>query len=236
MPFRGSRGHRNGVVTQVYAVRRHDALDQVHGRRADEAGDEQVAWRVVQLQWCVALLQEAVLQYRYPVTHRHGLNLVVGHVDGSDAEAGLQGCYLGAGGDAELGVEVGQRLVHQENLRRTYDGTTHGDALSLAARERLRLAVEEVLQTQQVRGFLYSLLTFRLGNTSHLESKAHVVAHGHVGVQGVVLEDHSDVAVLGREVGDVTFTDPDGSGVDLLQAREHAERGGLAAAGWSDQP
>ena len=55
------------------------------------------------------------------------------------------------------------------------------------------------------------------------------------GIQGVVLEDHGDIAVLGREVGDVAFTDPNGSGVDLLQAREHAERGGLAAAGWSDQ-
>ena len=39
----GLAGHRNGVVTQVYAVLRHVALDQVHGRRADEAGDEQVA-------------------------------------------------------------------------------------------------------------------------------------------------------------------------------------------------
>ena len=56
-----------------------------------------------------------------------------------------------------------------------------------------------------------------------------------MGIQGVVLEDHGDVAVLGREIGDVAFTDPDCSGVDLLQAREHPERGGLAATGWSDQ-
>ena len=84
-------------------------------------------------------------------------------------------------------------------------------------------------------GLLNALLTLRLGNPSHLQSKAHVVAHGHVGVQGVVLEDHGDVTVLGREVGDVTLTDPDRSGIDLLQAREHPEGGGLAAAGWSDQ-
>ena len=82
---------------------------------------------------------------------------------------------------------------------------------------------------------LNALLALRLGNPSHLQSKAHIVAHGHVGVQSVVLEDHGDVTILGREVGDVTLTDPDCPGIDLLQASEHPERGGLPAAGWSDQ-
>jgi hypothetical protein len=44
-----------------------------------------------------------------------------------------------------------------------------------------------------------------------------------VRVQGVVLEDHRDIAVFGRQIGDVPIADVDGSGVDLLQAREHAE-------------
>jgi hypothetical protein len=100
----------------VHAVLLYVALDQVHGRRADEAGDEQVARRVVQRAAGVALLQEAVLQYRNAVAHRHGLDLVVGHVDGGNAEAGLQRRNLGARRDAELGVEVRERLVHQEDL------------------------------------------------------------------------------------------------------------------------
>jgi hypothetical protein len=56
-----------------------------------------------------------------------------------------------------------------------------------------------------------------------------------VRVERVVLEDHRDVAVLGREVGDVAVTDPDLAAVDLFEAGEHAQGGGLAAAGGADE-
>jgi len=67
----------------------HLAVDQVHGGRADKAGYEEVAGRVIQGQRGVALLQEAVLQHRNAIAHRHCLDLVVGHIDGGDAEARL---------------------------------------------------------------------------------------------------------------------------------------------------
>ena len=54
-------------------------------------------------------------------------------------------------------------------------------------------------------------------------------------VEGVVLEDHSDVAILRGNVGDVLIADEDATTVDVLQAREHAQGGGLAAAGGADQ-
>jgi hypothetical protein len=38
--------------------------------------------------------------------------------------------------DAQLGVEVRERLVEQEHLRLAHDGAPDGDALALAARER----------------------------------------------------------------------------------------------------
>ena len=68
-------------------------------------------------------------------THGHGLDLVVGDVDGGDTEAALQRRDLRTGLDAELGVEVRQRLVHEEHLRATHDGAAHGDTLTLATGE-----------------------------------------------------------------------------------------------------
>ena len=107
---------------------------------------------VVQVQRGVDLLEQAVLQHGDPVAHRHGLDLVVGDVDGGDAEALLQLGDLGAGLDAELGVEVRQRLVHQEDLRVTDDRAAHRDALALTTGEGLRLAVEVLLEAEQLGG------------------------------------------------------------------------------------
>ena len=40
---------------------------------------------------------------------------------------------------------------------------------------------------------------------------------------------------LGGEVRDVALADADGARVDVLEAGEHAQRGGLAAAGGTDE-
>ena len=62
---------------------------------------------------------------------------------------------LGAHLHAELGVQVGERFVHQEDLRITHDGAAESDALTLAAGERLRLAVEQLLDGQDLRSFTH---------------------------------------------------------------------------------
>jgi hypothetical protein len=48
----------------------------------------------------------------------------------------MQRLDLGAHVDAQLGVEVRQRLVEQEDLGLADDGAAHGDALALAAGKR----------------------------------------------------------------------------------------------------
>jgi hypothetical protein len=96
----------------------------------------------------VALLEVAVLEHRHAVTHGHGLGLVVGDVDRGDAEAALQRGDLGAGLHAQLGVEVGQRLVHEEDLGGAHDGAAHGNTLTLTTGEGLRLALEVGLRSR----------------------------------------------------------------------------------------
>jgi hypothetical protein len=115
--------------------------EQVHGRGADEAGDEQVVGASRTGRAGCRPAGAAVLEHRDAVAHGHGLGLVVGDVDRGDAEAALQRSDLRAGLDAELGVEVRQRLVHEEDLRLTDDRAAHRDTLTLTAGERLRLAV-----------------------------------------------------------------------------------------------
>ena len=61
---------------------------EVHRRRADEARDEDVVRPVVEVARGVDLLQVAVLEHAHPVAHGHGLDLVVGDVDGGRCRAG----------------------------------------------------------------------------------------------------------------------------------------------------
>ena len=65
---------------------------------------------------------------------------------------------------------------------------------------------------------------------AQLEAEGQVVAHAHVGVEGVTLEDHGNVAVLGGQVVDHPLADEDGPGGHLFEPRDHAQGGRLAAA------
>jgi hypothetical protein len=51
----------------------------------------------------------------------------------------------------ELGVEVGQGLVQQQNPRTPDQGTAERDSLLLAARERARFAVELGVEAEHRR-------------------------------------------------------------------------------------
>ena len=136
---------------------------------------------------------------------------------------------------AQLGIEVGERLVHEEDGRLTHDGATQGDALALAAGELARLAVEQVLAGEHGRRLVDAALDLGLGRLAQLQAEGHVVVHGHVRVQRVALEDHGDVAVLGGDVVDDPVADGERALGDLLEAGDHAQRGGLAAARRADQ-
>ena len=118
-------------------------VEEVHLRRADEAGDEGVGGVVVELHRGADLLDAAGVEDDDAVGERHRLDLVVGDVDHRRRELAVQAGDLDAGGDAQRGVEVGEGLVEEEELRRAHDGAADGDALALAAGELGRAAGEE---------------------------------------------------------------------------------------------
>src|SRR5882672_9554125 len=108
---------------------------EVHRRRAAGAGDVVVRWVVVEMERGAELLDPPVVHHHGLVGHGHRLVLVVGDVDRSGPQALVQRLDLGAHRDAQLRVEVGQRLVEQEHLRLAHDRAAHRDALALAAGE-----------------------------------------------------------------------------------------------------
>ena len=59
------------------------------------------------------------------------------------------------------------------------------------------------------------------------EPELEILPHRHVGVEGVALEHHSDISILGRNVIDDAVVDGNGALADLLQTCQHAQAGRL---------
>ena len=159
----------------------------------------------------------------------------MGYVDEGGLQALMQLGDFGTHLHAQLGVQVGQRFVHQEDLGLTHDGTAQGNALALAAGQGLGLAVEQELDAQDAGSFVYAALDFFLGGLAQLQAEGHVIINRHMGIQRVVLEHHGDVAILGRDVVYQFVADVQLAFGDFFQAGNHAQGGGLTAAGGADQ-
>ena len=76
--------------------------------------------------------------------HRHRLDLVMGHVKEGGAQVGVDALQLDPQVGAQLGVERGERFVHQVDAGVAHQRAADGDALHLAARKGGGLVVELV--------------------------------------------------------------------------------------------
>ncbi len=155
----------------------------------------------------------------------------MGHEHRGRAELALQALDLGPGVDPQAGIEVGERLVHQQHGRVADHGAADRDPLALATGQIGRAALQERPQPQHVGGRL-DLALDHLGREPLLaQAEADIVAHAHMRVERVVLEHHGDVALMGLELGHVPGIEPDRAAARLLQPGDAGERGALAAAG-----
>ena len=208
---------------------------QIHRRRADEFGDEDVLRRIIEFQRRADLFDHAVAQDDDAIGHGQRLDLVVGDINRRRFQALMQRLDLAAHADPELGVQVGQRFVEQEDLGIAHDSAAHGDALALAAGERGGLAQKILRQVQHRGRGAHPLLDQLLVRPAHAQRKRHVFRHRHMGIEGIALENHGDVTGLRRQVRDITPIDEDAPGACRFQSRQQAQHGGFPAARRADQ-
>ncbi len=191
---------------------------------------------VVQVLRCVDLLQVATRQHRDPVAHRHRLDLVVGDVHGGDVERVLELGDLGPHLHAQLGVEVRQRLVHQERLRLAHDRPAHRHPLALATRQLAGLAIEVLGELEDLapRSSTRSLIS-SLGIFFSFSAKAMLSRTVRCGYSAY---DWNTMA-MSRSLGSRSLTtlvaDAQLASRDRLEPGDHPQRGRLAAAGRPDE-
>ena len=230
------RRHRAADDHQVLAAGQHEvAVAAIHCHReeiaiAHEVGDEACAGPVVDLGWNADLHHAAVAEHDDAVGERQRLGLVVGDVDRREPEVGVEPLELAPHLEAELGVEVRERLVEEQHPR--LDGQRAGDRhpLLLAAGELARIARLILRELHQLEHPAHALSDLRSGPAAQRQAEGDVVEHGQVREQRVVLEDHAEPAALGRQVIDRASIEPDLAARGRKQPGQQVQRGGLAAA------
>ena len=223
-----------GELRACIAVERR--VDEVHLRRAEEAGDEAGRRPLEQLERRALLLDLAVAHEHDPVGERHRLDLVVGDVDHGRAELLVQPLDLAAHLVAELGVEVGQRLVEQEELRRC--GRWRGRWRRAGAGRRRAgagMRSSKLRDAEHVGRSLDARLDLGLRRLARPSPKAMFSRDRHVRIERVVLEHHGDVAVARAHVVDDLAADLDEAAVGLLEPGDGAEQRRLPAARRADE-
>ncbi len=128
-----------------------------------------------------------------------------------------------------------KRLVEQEDLRIAHDGPADGDALALAARQRLGQAVKVGFELQDVGGIAHAAVDLVLAEARDAHAEGHVLVDRHVRVERVALEHHGDAALGRRDVVDQPPVDVQLAAGDFLESGDHAQQCRLAAAGRSDE-
>jgi len=141
-----------------------------------------------------------VIEHPDQVGQREGLGLVVGDVHRGGAAVAGQGGDLDPEPLAQVGVEIGQRLVEQQQAGPGHHGASQRDPLLLAAGELVGIAGCQCAEPDPLENLVGAAGGFGARQAAAAKRVADVAQHTQVWPQGVVLEHHGEVAVLGGEV------------------------------------
>lgn len=136
---------------------------------------------------------------------------------------------------ADQGIQGGEGLVHQQNIRVGGQGAGQTDPLLHSARKFAGVGFGPLFQTHQAELLFDDGPAGLAGSTGKLQPQAHILANGSPRHEGELLEHHGDPlgaqAVKGGAVaaGDVDrraiVLDPHGAPTDFVQAVDTAQQG-----------
>jgi len=200
-------------------------------RRTHEAGYKLIARLLIQILRRVNLLNKAILHNHDSIAHGHSFGLVVSYIDKGGTQSLMQLGDLSSHLGTQLSIQVGKRFVQKEYLRITNDSTAQGDTLSLTTGQSLRLTIQQVRDIQDSGSLFHAALDFILRSLAELQTERHVIIHGHMRIQSVVLEHHCDITVLRSDIvgQDVSYVEL--ALADFFQTGDHTQSSGLTAAG-----
>ena len=198
---------------------------------AEEARAVEVRRLVVCLPGRCRLQDPAVPHDGHAVAEGHGLLAVVRDEERGHAKATLDLAHLLAHAQAQVGVQVAERLVEQQHLGAQHQGAGQGHALPLAAGDLVHPRVGLVGKVHGLKHLRRALVGLLARGAREPQAVGNVLRDGEVREERVGLEDRRGGAHLRAEVGDVGAVEKHPSGLRRKEASHKAQRSGLAASG-----
>ncbi len=212
-------------------------VQQIDAWRADQLGNKSGGRAIINILGGTDLDDAPLIEHPDAVSHGEGFDLVVGDKDRGRSQCFLQVLQLHTQRLTQLGIQVGERFVHQEDARLAHDGATDRDTLHLAARQVGGFSLQQVVDAQDI-GCLVDLLfdlIFREAVHWGAQREGQVVVYRHVGIERVLLEDKGHIPAGGRPVVDGFFVEVQRALVLFLQPGNDAQGGGFSGSGWAEQ-
>ena len=126
---------------------------------------------------------------------------------------------------AQFRIEVGERLVEQEQPGIAHDRAPDRDPLALAARELARQALQQRHDVEHRGRTAHPAARSRfLPTFAPAQPEGDVLVDVHVRIERVVLEHHGNIAIPRRHVVDHQAIDRDRAAIDRPRARRSKRR------------
>ena len=116
----------------------------------------------------------------------------MGHIDGRRLGLPVESLDLRPHLDSEFGIEIGKGFVHQEDPRAGDQHPGEGDPLLLASAHLLGIPIPHLSEAHIVEGLGNLPVHLLRSDLPDLQTEGHVLPHGHVGPEGVGLENQAD--------------------------------------------
>ena len=145
------------------------------------------------------------------------------HVNDGGAQALVQAFDLSSHISAQLCIQVGQRLVKQEDLGLAHDGSTDGHTLPLTTGQGGWLSIEQWPDLEQLCGVAHPFADLGLWRAAQPQTEFHVLPHRLVRVKRIVLKHHGNVSLSCRQVIDPDATNGYLALADRFKTRHHAQ-------------
>jgi hypothetical protein len=178
-----------------------------------------------------------LVEQEHAIRQGQRLDLIVSDADRADLQPPHQLAQPHPRLLPQLGVEVAQRLVEQEQRRLVDDGARQRHPLLLSARELVRVAPGHRRKADLAQHRVRPLAHLCRRHLAHAQRVLDVLEHGAVRPQRVRLEHEAESALLGgqrrarRAVEEHAVAEPDAALVGMIEPGDGAQQRRLPAPG-----